>query len=270
MLSLTCWIIGDPPNQVFNVAVPTSGNVSALKDAIKKYLGVEFRPASKHLEIWPVAIPFVSRGNADVTKAEQAAKAKAEAGGRLLRNVGLFESVDEGHLHIVVKKGGGTRRLFLLSSPSDGLISISTLMGYPFSHRSVLRRTILTSTIQLHDNPPLMPIQFPRSHFHHASHLSNQLYSRTCASSGLSNWLSIGSPRQLWRRFLTPNRAFDVSLPSTVAVTYHTHTSLFSTAQYHNRRTFAWLTPITLRSSSVHHHPTPIAPIANGVMNPPW
>jgi hypothetical protein len=111
-LQLRCWLIGDPPEMSFKVTVLQASDVSDLKEAIKQYLGQECHSPSKDLKVWAVAIPSDDKGRVDVARAEQAAKAEAETGRELLQDVPLLKSLDQRHLHVVVKIPEGTRHSF--------------------------------------------------------------------------------------------------------------------------------------------------------------
>jgi hypothetical protein len=122
LLSLRCWIVGDDPARAFEVDVPKSGSVSALKDAIKlkQQPDLDNWPANK-LDVWAVAVPLTNEKEI-VETAEKATNELRLEGWKLLRKVDLFKSPDEEHLHVVVRTPEGTRQSLQLDSISDCLI----------------------------------------------------------------------------------------------------------------------------------------------------
>lgn len=107
LLSLRCWVVGQPLDKAFTVEVSPSKDVSTLKDAIKKKQQHNLdRIDASDLDVWAVAIPLMD-GEVDLEEAGKAAGGKALAGGKLLRTVKQFESLDEEQLHVVVRKPDG-------------------------------------------------------------------------------------------------------------------------------------------------------------------
>jgi len=53
ILALNCWILGDEPERIFTIEIPSSETVSVLEDAIKKdgFCGI----VADSLDLWKVS-----------------------------------------------------------------------------------------------------------------------------------------------------------------------------------------------------------------------
>ncbi len=108
LLSLRCWVVGDPPGHGFTVEISKSKDISILKQTIKKVKKRTFKDADvSDVDVWAVKTPLNHLG-VDTTKVESDASGDPLQG-LLLGDVDLFKSPGAGCLHVVVRKPGGTQ-----------------------------------------------------------------------------------------------------------------------------------------------------------------
>ena len=104
VLSLNCWVVGDSPDEIFEIEIPRTKSVSVLKEIVKEKNAnslSNFDP--KQLDLWKVYLP---RDNLDTISS-----LKLENGTKLSPPIAKLseffdETVDQG-LNIVVKMPPG-------------------------------------------------------------------------------------------------------------------------------------------------------------------
>lgn len=100
-LELNCLVLGDERNHIFNIEIPATKTVSALKKAIKEEKSPLFdHVPADNLAIWKVSVPVdetfeENLRNLNLDDAQPLPPVK--------RLSGVFSNIPEEHLHVVVR-----------------------------------------------------------------------------------------------------------------------------------------------------------------------
>jgi hypothetical protein len=106
-LSLNCYVLGDHPDRIFTVKVPTTDNVSILKSLIKKGKASPLKDIDvSDLDIWKVDL------NLDNFEEElENLKPDPHLILRPQKTLSMFkDGIVDNHLHVIVKAPGMLRQ----------------------------------------------------------------------------------------------------------------------------------------------------------------